>query len=63
MWVSNLALTLTDCMTEGMNFSVFQLLICKVGMYLCSPQAMGARIEELMCTLGTVPGAQDASAV
>lgn len=62
MWVSNLALTLTDC-TEGMNFSVFQLLICKVGMYLCLPQAIGARIKELMCTLGTVPGAQDASAL
>lgn len=44
MWVSTLALTVTKRMTQGINFSGLQLLICKVDMYL--PQEIGARIKE-----------------
>jgi len=58
MWVSTLALTLTKCMTQGINFSGLQLLICKVDMYL--PQEIGARIKERMCLLRSVRGAEEA---
>ena len=44
MWVSTLALTVTKRMTQGINFSGLQLLICKVDVYL--PQEIGARIKE-----------------
>lgn len=56
MWVSTLALTLTDCMTQGINFFILQLLICKVDTYLDLPQEIGARVKELMCLLSSVPG-------